>query len=165
MSIRIVATRHGTPRPPSPEGLFKGLVRPLPHLLHLPELLVGNVRPGAVEFDDAFPPFPEPPDRVAEALPLPLFLREHLVDVVRDRDVLRHLVLCTHMHTYRFCGLDLLLCLEENRKDREDRRVHMGAVARRARMPPRFVEETVEGLPGLLPQRGPAVHPVVQDCI
>src|SRR3990172_4763139 len=67
------------------------------------------------------------------------------------------------MHTYRFCGLDLLLCLEENRKDREDRRVHMGAVARRARMPPRFVEEPVEGLPVLLPQRATVVHPVVQD--
>src|SRR6266581_1661349 len=59
--------------------------------------------------------------------------------------------------------LDLPLHLEEDRQDREDRRIDVGAVARSARVLPRLVQQAVERLAVLLPQRPAVVHPVVQD--
>src|SRR3972149_7035531 len=162
-STRIVVSRTFNALPPAPEGLLEGLIRPRPRGLHLPELLVRDVRPRARELEDAPPPSREPPDHVAEALPVPLLLREHLVHVVRHGDVPRHLILCIHMHMYILCALDLLLRLQEDRQDREDGRVHVRRVARRARVLSRLAEDAVERLPVLLPQRAAIVHPVVQD--
>src|SRR5207245_11040767 len=65
--------------------------------------------------------------------------------------------------TFPFQRLDVPLHLQENRKERQDARVEVGAVARGARVLPRLVQQAVEHLAVLLPQRTPVVHPVVQD--
>src|SRR5213593_4607102 len=65
--------------------------------------------------------------------------------------------------TFPFQRLDVPFHLQEDGQEREDRRVHVGAVTRSARVLPRLVQQAVEHLAVLLPQRAPVVHPVVQD--
>src|SRR5437870_2193330 len=64
--------------------------------------------------------------------------------------------------TFPFQRLDVSLHLQENREERQDARVDVGAVARGARVLSRLVQQAVEHLAVLLPQRPPVAHPVVQ---
>src|SRR3989337_3213968 len=163
MSTRNAESRHCNALPRRSQGFLERLIRPLPRGFHLPKLLVRDVRPSPRELQETPPPFPKPPDHVAEALPLPLLLREQVVDVVCDRDVLRHSILRMHTHMHILFGSDVLLNLQEDGQDRQDRRVHVGAVARGARVLPRLRDDAVERFPVLLPQRASIVRPVVQD--
>src|SRR2546422_3725431 len=65
--------------------------------------------------------------------------------------------------TFPFQRLDVSLHLQEDREERQDARVDVSAVARGARVLSRLVQQAVEHLAVLLPQRAPIVHPVVQD--
>src|SRR2546428_10981847 len=65
--------------------------------------------------------------------------------------------------TFSFQRFDVPLHLQEDREERQDARVDVGAVARGARVLPRLVQEAIEHLAVFLPQRTSIVHPVVQD--
>src|SRR5213593_5315576 len=65
--------------------------------------------------------------------------------------------------TFPFQRLDVPFHLQEDREDRQDARVEVGAVARSARVLPRLVQQAVEHLAVFLPQRASIVHPIVQD--
>src|SRR2546422_9672342 len=65
--------------------------------------------------------------------------------------------------TFSFQRLDVPFHLHEDREERQDARVDVGAVARGARVLPRLVQEAIEQLAVFLPQRTSIVHPVVQD--
>src|SRR3989454_5502083 len=65
--------------------------------------------------------------------------------------------------TFPFQRLDVPFHLQEDREERQDARVDVGAVARGARVLSRLVEQAIEHLAVLLPQRASIVHPVVQD--
>src|SRR5712691_9739069 len=65
--------------------------------------------------------------------------------------------------TFPFQRLDVPFHLQEDREERQDARVEVGAVARGARVLSRLVQQAVEHLAVFLPQRAPIVHPVVQD--
>src|SRR2546428_10915721 len=65
--------------------------------------------------------------------------------------------------TFPFQRLDVPLHLQEDREQGQDAWVDVGAVARGARVLSRLVQQAVEHLAVLLPQRASIVHPVVQD--
>src|SRR3989441_7187333 len=65
--------------------------------------------------------------------------------------------------TFPFQRLDVSLPLHEDREERQDARVDVCAVTRGARVLPRLVEEAIEHLAVLLPQRTAVVRPVVQN--
>src|SRR2546427_8213497 len=65
--------------------------------------------------------------------------------------------------TFPFQRLDVPFHLQEDREECQDARVDVGAVARGARVLPRLVQQAVEHLAVLLPQRASIVHPSVQD--
>src|SRR2546430_4187355 len=65
--------------------------------------------------------------------------------------------------TFPFQRLDLPFHLQEDGQDREDRRVHVGAVTRGTRVLPCLRNHTIEGLPVLLPQGAAVVPPVVPE--
>src|SRR3989475_1605505 len=65
--------------------------------------------------------------------------------------------------TFPFQRLDVPFHLQEDREERQDARVEVGAIACGARVLPRLVQQAVEHLAVLLPQRSTIVHPVVQD--
>src|SRR5438093_378515 len=65
--------------------------------------------------------------------------------------------------TFPFQRLDVSLHLQEDREERQDARVDVCAVTRGARVLPRLVQQAIEHLAVLLPQRASIVHPIVQD--
>src|SRR5712692_7440312 len=65
--------------------------------------------------------------------------------------------------TFPFQRLDVPLHLQEDREERQDARVDVGAVTRGARVLSRLVQEAIEHLAVLFPQRTAVVRPVVQD--
>src|SRR5438552_6284243 len=65
--------------------------------------------------------------------------------------------------TFPFQRLDVPFHLQEDREERQDRRVEVGAITRGARVLPRFVQEPIEHLAVFLPQCTAIVRPVVQD--
>src|SRR2546426_6441742 len=65
--------------------------------------------------------------------------------------------------TFPFQRLDVPFHLQEDREECQDARVDVGAVARGARVLSRLVQQAVEHLAVLLPQRASIVHPIVQD--
>src|SRR5256885_12583960 len=65
--------------------------------------------------------------------------------------------------TFPFQRLDVPLHLQEDREECQDARVDVGPVAGGARVLSRLVQQAVEHLAVLLPQRASIVHPIVQD--